>query len=107
VKGRTVILVDDGLATGTSMRVTIAVMHQQAAARIVVAVPVGAAETRRELQAEADEVICAVMPSDFYAVGMWYENFEQTSDEEVRDLLQRSEATYEASRYSGSRREGD
>ena len=92
MKDRTVILIDDGLATGTSMRVAITVARQQAAARVVVGVPVGAAETHRELLTEADDVHCVVMPADFYAVGLWYENFEQTSDEEVRDLLQRSEA---------------
>jgi len=88
LEGRTVILVDDGLATGTSMRVAVSAVRRHRPARIVVAVPVAAAETCHDLRAEADEVICPVNPSNFHAVGMWYEDFGQTTDDEVRDLLQ-------------------
>ncbi len=90
VRGRTVILVDDGLATGTTMRAAVAALRQQAPARIVVAVPVGAVESCEDLAAEADEVICARMPEPFYAVGLWFRDFAQTSDEEVRELLARA-----------------
>jgi putative phosphoribosyl transferase len=90
VHGRTVILVDDGLATGSTMRAAVAALQQQRPARIVVAVPVGAAETCAELQHEADEVVCAQTPQPFYAVGAWYDIFSQTTDEEVRDLLARA-----------------
>ena len=85
--GHTVILVDDGLATGATMRAAVAALRRRNIARIVVAVPVGAAETCRELKAEADEVICLSVPEHFYAVGQFYEDFSQTSDEEVRYLL--------------------
>ena len=90
VKGRTVILVDDGLATGSTMLAAVKALRQQQPARIVVAVPTAAAETCDALKAEVDEIICAVTPEPFYAVGFWYENFTQTSDEEVRELLARS-----------------
>ncbi|MCP3137697.1 phosphoribosyltransferase [Pyxidicoccus xibeiensis] len=87
VSGRTVILVDDGLATGTTMRAAVAALRRLEPARIVVAVPVGATESCEVLAAEADEVICARMPEPFYAVGLWYRDFAQTTDEEVRELL--------------------
>lgn len=90
VRGRTIILVDDGLATGSTMRAAAAALRQQGPARIVVAVPVGAPETCTELQNEADEVVCAQTPERFYAVGAWYDDFSQTSDEEVRYLLARA-----------------
>jgi predicted phosphoribosyltransferase len=90
VRGRTVILVDDGLATGSTMRAAVAALRQQHPARIVVAVPVGAPETCAELQDEADEAVCAHTPEPFYAVGLWYEDFSQTIDEEVRVLLERA-----------------
>jgi putative phosphoribosyl transferase len=90
IEGRTVILVDDGLATGTTMRAALRVLRQQEPARIVAAVPVGAPETCRELQDEADEVICATTPEFFFAVGQWYEDFTQTSDTEVHELLERA-----------------
>ena len=89
VDGRTVILVDDGLATGATMRAGIAALRARGAARVVVAVPVGAPETCAALAADADEVICATAPQPFFAVGHWYEDFEQTSDDEVRALLRR------------------
>jgi predicted phosphoribosyltransferase len=90
VRGRVVILVDDGLATGSTMRAAVAALRQQNPSRIVVAVPVGAAETCREFAEEADETICAKAPEDFHAVGMWYDDFSQTSDEEVHELLELS-----------------
>jgi putative phosphoribosyl transferase len=90
VEGRTVILVDDGLATGSTMRAAVAALRAQRPAKIVVAVPVGAAETCRDFQTEADEVICGATPDPFYAVGYWYADFEPTSDDEVRDLLERA-----------------
>lgn len=92
VRGRVVILVDDGLATGSTMRAAVAALRQRNPARIVVAVPVGAAETCQEFAAEADEAICAKAPEEFYAVGMWYEDFSQTSDEEVHELLELAQA---------------
>jgi putative phosphoribosyl transferase len=90
VRGRIAILVDDGLATGSSMRAAIAALHRQHPAKIIVAVPVGSVETCQEMQQEADEVICASTPQPFAAVGYWYEDFSQTTDEEVHDLLERA-----------------
>jgi len=90
VRGRTVILIDDGLATGSTMRAAVAALRRQGPARIVVAVPVGAVETCAEFQDEADEAICARTPEPFRAVGLWYDDFSQTTDEEVHDLLERS-----------------
>lgn len=90
VRGRTVILVDDGLATGSTMRAAVAALRQQSPARIVVAVPVGAADTCADLRAEADECICARTPEPFYAVGVWYRDFTATSDDEVRELLEQA-----------------
>src|SRR5260370_22809682 len=89
VRGRTVILVDDGLATGATMHAAIQALRQQQPARIVVAVPTAAPETCEELRAEVDEVICAVTPEPFHSVGVWYRDFSQTTDEEVRELLAR------------------
>jgi len=86
----TVVLVDDGLATGSSMRAAVHALRLHQPARTVVAVPVAAADTCRALRPEVDEVLCALTPEPFYAVGQWYEQFEQTSDDEVRDLLRRS-----------------
>jgi putative phosphoribosyl transferase len=94
VRGRTIILIDDGLATGSTMRAAVAALRQQGPARIVVAVPVGAPETCAEFQDEADEAICARTPEPFYAVGLWYRDFSQTTDEEVHDLLQRAKAEH-------------
>src|SRR5262249_22789346 len=91
VGGRNVILVDDGLATGSTMRAAVAALRRQGPARIIIAVPVGAQETCAELRAEADEMVCLRTPEPFHAVGLWYENFSQTTDQEVRELLQRAE----------------
>jgi putative phosphoribosyl transferase len=87
---RTVILIDDGLATGSTMRAAAQAVRAHHPTRVVIAVPVGASQTCTELAAVADEVICARMPEPFSAVGQWYLNFDQTDDEEVRDLLQKS-----------------
>ena len=86
--GRTAIIVDDGLATGSTMRAAVRALRQSGPARIVVAVPVGAAETCSRLRDEADEVVCATVPEDFQAVSLWYEEFSQTTDYEVRSLLE-------------------
>ena len=90
IAGHTVILVDDGLATGSSMRVAVAALREEHPGKIVVAVPVAPAEACEMLRAAADEVVCAITPDPFYAVGLWYRDFAQTSDEEVRDLLERA-----------------
>jgi len=87
VSGRRVLLVDDGLATGSTMRAAVAAVRRLDPARVVVAVPVAAAEARDALALEADEVVCARTPEPFYAVGLWYRNFAQTTDDEVRALL--------------------
>jgi predicted phosphoribosyltransferase len=87
VRGRTVILVDDGLATGASMHAAVAALRTQEPARIVVAVPVGAPSTCEDLRQIADEIVCAETPEPFAAVGQWYDDFSQTTDEEVRQLL--------------------
>ncbi|MGI8966202.1 MAG: phosphoribosyltransferase [Limisphaerales bacterium] len=94
VRDRTLILVDDGLATGSSMKVALRALKQKNPRRIIIAVPVAAADTCVDLKKEADEVICARTPEPFYAVGQWYEDFSQTSDEEVRNLLQRVAARF-------------
>jgi putative phosphoribosyl transferase len=90
VRGRTVILIDDGLATGSTMRAAVKALRRQKPARIVVAVPIGAASTCAEFQDIADECICAVTPEPFRAVGLWYEDFTQTEDDEVAELLARA-----------------
>lgn len=86
--GRIVVLVDDGLATGASMKAAVKAVRTHDPARIVVAVPVGAPETCREFAGIADEIVCARTPEYFSAVGQWYREFSQTTDEEVRELLQ-------------------
>ncbi|HXK59908.1 MAG TPA: phosphoribosyltransferase [Acidobacteriota bacterium] len=89
-RDRTVILVDDGLATGSTMRAAILALRKQQPATLVVAVPTAAAQTCNELRALVDEIICPVTPEPFHAVGLWYEDFSQTTDEQVRDLLRRA-----------------
>jgi len=90
LRGKTVILVDDGLATGSTMRAAVAAVRKLGPARGVVAVPVGAAETCQEFRGVADDVVCVDTPEPFFAVGNWYEDFAQTTDDEVRDLLARA-----------------
>ncbi len=92
IEGRVVILVDDGLATGSTMRAAVLAARRLKPSRVVVAVPVGAAETCRELTDISDHVVCATTPEPFRAVGLWYEDFSQTTDEEVRTLLAESAA---------------
>lgn len=89
-RDRTVILVDDGLATGSTMRAGVKALRRYRPARIVVAVPTAAPDTCRSLQSEADEVVCLLTPEPFHAVGRWYEEFDQVTDDEVRDLLARA-----------------
>lgn len=90
VENRTVILVDDGLATGSSMRAAVAALRQKRPASIVIAVPTAAPDTCRQLRREVDQVVCAETPSPFYAVGAWYEDFSQITDEQVRRLLRQA-----------------
>ena len=90
--GRTVILVDDGLATGATMRAAVTALRQEGPARVVVAVPVAAPETCDAFREIADDIVCAMTPERFRAVGLWYSDFSQTTDEEVHELLDRSRA---------------
>jgi predicted phosphoribosyltransferase len=92
VSGRTVILVDDGLATGSSMRAAVEALRTKQPAQIIVAVPVASAVTCAEFESEVDEVVCGVTPEQFAAVGQWYKDFSPTTDEEVRELLHRAES---------------
>jgi putative phosphoribosyl transferase len=101
VRGKTIILVDDGLATGSTMRAAVAALRQQLPAQIIVAVPVGAAETCADLEAEADLVVCARTPDPFYAVGLWYQDFAQTTDDEVHELLAAAAAETSQARQVG------
>lgn len=87
LKGRTVILVDDGLATGSTMKAAVQAVRAHAPAHIIVAVPVGSPDTCQEFADIADEIVCARAPEHFAAVGQWYRDFSQTTDEEVRELL--------------------
>ena len=87
IEGRTVVLVDDGLATGASMRAAARALRERNPRELVIAVPVAAAETSRDLRREADELVCAAQPDPFYAVGLWYQDFSATADEEVSKLL--------------------
>ena len=90
VAGRTAILVDDGLATGATMRAAVAALRRDGAVAIVVAVPVAAPDTCAAFRAEVDDVVCVVTPEPFDAVGLWYENYAPTADAEIRDLLARA-----------------
>lgn len=92
--GKTAILIDDGLATGSSVRAAIRALRRFAPERIVAAVPVGAADTCAGMTAEADEMVCAVTPEPFIAVGRWYADFSETSDDEVRELLSQADREF-------------
>jgi predicted phosphoribosyltransferase len=92
VRGKTAILVDDGLATGSTMLAAVQALRNLGPARIVVAVPVASGDTCELLKEQVDEVVCEAMPEPFHAVGLWYRDFSQTTDEEVRELLERSAA---------------
>jgi predicted phosphoribosyltransferase len=96
LRGRVLLLIDDGLATGASMKAAVEAVRAHGPSRIIVAVPVGAPDTCRELEEVADEVVCARSPEYFAAVGEWYIDFSQTTDEEVRQLL------HEASRAASA-----
>lgn len=87
IEGRTVVLVDDGFATGSTMRAAARALRRMSPARLILAAPVGAPDTVESLRGEADDVVCLVVPATFRAVGLWYDDFDQTSDDEVRSLL--------------------
>lgn len=87
---RIVILIDDGIATGSTIKAAITVIQSQRPARLIVAVPVAPPQIRDELSVAVDEVVCLMTPEEFYAISLWYEDFAQTTDEEVRELLARS-----------------
>lgn len=106
VRGRTVIVVDDGLATGATMRAAVAALRAQEPAELVVAVPVAARETVDALAGEVDRVVCPLLPEPFQAVGLWYDDFNQTEDDEVRELLARAEAARPAPTSSGHKEGG-
>jgi putative phosphoribosyl transferase len=92
LRGKVAILVDDGVATGASMRAAALAARERGPRQVIVAVPVAADQTCDEFRHDVDEVVCAFTPEPFYAVGLWYENFEQTTDEEVRELLRQPAA---------------
>lgn len=94
VRDRTVILVDDGLATGSTMRAAVTALRAESPHSIVIAVPVGARETCQAMSQLVDDLVCLETPEPFYAVGLWYEHFDQTGDEEVHDLLERAAARH-------------
>ncbi|QOV21863.1 phosphoribosyltransferase [Anabaenopsis elenkinii] len=95
LEGHIVILVDDGLATGATMWAAVASVRRHHPATMVIAVPVGAAATCQELQTAVNQVVCLATPEPFYSVGLWYEHFPQTTDEQVRDLLRQAETSYQ------------
>jgi putative phosphoribosyl transferase len=90
VHGRTVLLIDDGLATGSTMKAAVTALRQFKPGSVVVGVPISARETCDEFRDEVDEIVCARTPEPFYSVGAWYEEFHQTSDEEVRELIRQA-----------------
>jgi putative phosphoribosyl transferase len=96
LRDRTVLIIDDGLATGSTMRVAIQAVQRQDPSRIAVGVPAAPPEVCEELRAEADEVVCGITPTAFHAVGVWYEDFSQTTDEEVRSLLEENRKLHNA-----------
>lgn len=91
IQGRTVIVVDDGLATGATMRAAARALQSRSPARVVVAVPTASREAREELRDQVDELVCLLTPGYFYAISVWYEDFTQTGDQEVRELLELAE----------------
>ncbi|HUP45176.1 MAG TPA: phosphoribosyltransferase [Thermoanaerobaculia bacterium] len=102
VRGRTVIVVDDGLATGSTMRAAVRALRKMEPAAVIVAVPVAAARTCEELRSEADDLVCLRTPEPFDAVGLWYRDFAQTTDEEVHELLDRKHVVGGGWRSTGS-----
>jgi putative phosphoribosyl transferase len=101
VRGHTVMLVDDGLATGSTMRAAVAALRQQKPARIVVAVPVAAASTCDDVREQVDDLICLSTPEPFHAVGLWYEDFSQTTDAEIRELLDQAAQEHSSGAVTG------
>jgi putative phosphoribosyl transferase len=97
IAGRTVILIDDGLATGSTMQAAVTALRQEQPAAIVVAVPTAPPETCDAFRGLVDEVVCAVTPEPFYGVGLWYQDFSQTTDEEVHELLERARERFDGS----------
>jgi len=106
VHGRTVILVDDGIATGATMHAAVAALKQRQPARIIIAVPTAAPSTCDEFAAEVDELVCVIRPEPFIAVGYWYRQFLQTSDEEVRSLLEQANQGLPAVQQKPKRKSG-
>jgi len=104
VKAKKVILVDDGLATGSTMYAAVTALREQQPSRIIVAVPAAAPATCDAFRAVVDEIVCAVTPEPFYAVGAWYDDFSQTTDEEVRDLLQCAASKHDAAPSSDKKK---
>jgi putative phosphoribosyl transferase len=104
LRDRIVVLIDDGLATGSTMKAAVQAVRAQEPARIVVAVPVGAADTCREFDSIADEIVCARSPEDFQAVGLWYQDFSQTTDSEVHALLHENSRRREPQTRTGESR---
>lgn len=96
LRGRTVIVVDDGLATGSTMRAAVAAIRQQQPAKLIAAVPVGAPQTCEMLRPQVDELVCPAMPHPFHAVGLWFREFPQASDGQVRDWLAQAQREYAA-----------
>ena len=94
VRGKTVILIDDGVATGSTMRAAIRALNSQQPARLIVGVPTAAGSTCRELRTEVDEFVALMTPEPFHGVGEWYEDFSQTSDQEVREILAQAAARF-------------
>ena len=101
IAGRTVILIDDGLATGSTMQAAVMALRQERPAAIVVAVPTAPPETCDAFRGLVDEVVCAVTPEPFYGVGLWYQDFSQTTDEEVHELLERARERFDGSAAGG------
>jgi predicted phosphoribosyltransferase len=101
IAGRTIILIDDGLATGSSMRAAVRALLARNPARIVVAVPIAARDSCAAFEREVDEVVCVVTPEPFHAVGLWYEDFGQTSDREVHELLDKSREVHDGRETDG------
>ena len=107
LRGRTVIIVDDGIATGATVRAAISVVRAQHPARIVLAVAVAQASVAAELTREVDEFVCAMTPGDLYAIGVWYDHFPQLSDDDVRTILARAAAEPAAALVATPRRAGE
>lgn len=104
LEGRVAIVVDDGIATGATMEAAVKALHTAGLARVVVAAPVASSEAMQVLRPLVDQLVCLMVPEPFYAIGVWYHDFEQTSDAEVIDLLQRADA---ARRINDGPRQGD